>query len=321
MQIVMSASALERVRPRLALRRPQVEVGTFTPATIETVADLPAQVFWASADLNASGQRQAFLQAVARNGAARWMQTFNAGLDHPAYRAIMERGIRITKSDAQAVAIAEYVLAQTLCRLHPLAAQREAQAKREWRRTPFREIAGSHWLLVGFGNIGKAVALRLRGFGARVTAVRRRPEPNELADEVVALEDLPAVLPRADVIVLACPANASTRDLVGDRFLGLVKPGAILINIGRGTLVDEEALKRSLERGGLAHVILDVARAEPPDASSWLWDHPGVTLTAHTSNAGSGVLDRGDELFLDNLDRYLLGRPLRNEAEPADLDL
>jgi len=104
-------------------------------------------------------------------------------------------------------------------------------------------------------------------------------------------------------------------------FFKALKPGAILINIGRGGLIDEDALRAGLDRGQPAHAVLDVFATEPLPPDSWFWDHPKVRVSAHTSNSGDGNLARGDELFLDNLARYLAKQPLRNEADPAEVGL
>ncbi len=104
-------------------------------------------------------------------------------------------------------------------------------------------------------------------------------------------------------------------------FFQALKPGAILLNIGRGGLVDEDALKAGLDRDQPAHAVLDVFQTEPLPADSWFWDHPKVRVSAHTSNSGDGNLGRGDALFLENLRRYLAKEPLLNEADPSEVGL
>ena len=174
----------------------------------------------------------------------------------------MRAGIRLTKSDAQAPAIAEYVLAHALARLHPIAEQRAAQDARDWRRVEFREVADTRWLLVGFGAIGREVAARLRPFGAHVMAVRRHPAPDPLADAVIGPDAVASALPETDVIVLAAPLTAETEGMVDAGFLAAAKPGALLVNVARGGLVDEDALRAALD-GELGHAVLDVFDEEP----------------------------------------------------------
>ena len=142
-----------------------------------------------------------------------------------------------------------------------------------------------------------------------------------LADRTLALKDLPGVLPDADVVVLAPALNDQTRGMCDEAFFKAMKPGSILINIGRGGLVDEDALRAGLDRDQPAHAVLDVFQTEPLPADSWFWDHPKVRVSAHTSNSGDGNAARGDELFLENLRRYLAKEPLLNEAHPSEVGL
>ncbi|MCP5155094.1 MAG: D-2-hydroxyacid dehydrogenase [Ectothiorhodospiraceae bacterium] len=247
------------------------------------------------------------------------LQTFNAGLDNPAYRRLAEKGVRICNSSAQSVAIAEYVMASVLAVFHPLEERRAAQARREWKKTPFREIAGTRWLVVGFGPIGREVATRARAFGATIDVVRRSPRAPDFVDEVGTMADIGRFAARADVVVFACALNAQTRKFADESFFATVKPGAVLVNIARGALVDDAALVGALDAGRLSCAVLDVFDPEPLPVDSPLWAHPGVRVTAHTSFGGSGTRGRWDELFFDNLPRYVRGEPLANEVDPADI--
>jgi phosphoglycerate dehydrogenase-like enzyme len=151
--------------------------------------------------------------------------------------------------------------------------------------------------------------------------VRRQSDDRGLADAVIPLADITRVLPQTDVVVLACALNDQTRYLANDAFFGALKKGAILINIGRGALVDAEALKRGLDRDQPGHAVLDVFEQEPLPVDNWMWSHPKIRISAHTSPFGSGTPRRGDELFLENLKRYLKGEALLNEATRAEVGL
>jgi phosphoglycerate dehydrogenase-like enzyme len=230
--------------------------------------------------------------------------------------------VRLSKSSAQATPIAEYVVAHALSLQVPIDAQAALQAKHEWKNTPYRELGHTRWLMAGFGNIGHEIAKRIKPFGVHLTVVRRSPTgQGDLADQVIALKDIGGELPQADVVVLACALNDETRSMCDKAFFKAMKPGAILINIGRGGLVDEDALRAGLDRDQPAHAVLDVFQTEPLPADSWFWDHPKVRVSAHTSNSGDGNLGRGDELFLENLRRYLAGDALLNEATPSEVGL
>ena len=175
------------------------------------------------------------------------------------------------------------------------------------------------WLIAGFGPIGQEVARRVKAFGANTTVIRRSPAPSPLADRSGTMANLATFLPEADVIVLACSLNAQTRGFAGPGFFGAVKEGAILVNIARGALIDDAAMIAALDQGRLATAILDVFHEEPLPPGNPLWSHPKVRMTSHTSFAGSGVRGRWDQLFLDNITRYVRSQALANEVDPADI--
>jgi len=329
MQILMTKAARNRLGERLPDVAPGAEVVTAVAADAYerngqpiAVEDIDPEVVWLSLDSYASGTLGQLFGRLMKTQAPRWTQIMAAGIDNPMFRSIMEKGVRISKSSAQATPIAEYVVAHALSLQVPIAAQAALQARHEWKNTPYRELAHTRWVLVGFGNIGHEIAKRIKPFGVDLTVVRRNPAAaGELADRVIGLPDLASTLPDADVIVLACALNDETRGMCDAAFFEALKPGAILINIGRGGLVDEEALRAGLDRDRPAHAVLDVFQTEPLPADSWLWDHPKVRVSAHTSNSGDGNLARGDELFLENLRRYLASEPLLNEADPSEVGL
>lgn len=326
MQILMSEAALGRVRDRLAAMAPGLDVVTVDPAGVlkrdgAVIEAVDPEVYWVSLDIYASGQLGAFFGRMLQGKGGKWAQLFNAGLDNAAFRHLMAHGLRLTKSNAQAPAIAEYVVCHALSLLHPIAEQARVQAAHEWKRVPFREIGSSRWLMVGFGNIGTEIARRLHPFGAHLTVVRRNLAPEPLAAEVRPTTDLLGLLPDADVVVLACAMNDQTRGMADAAFFAAMKPGSILINIARGGLVDEDALRAGLDRDQPATAVLDVFETEPLPADAWVWDHPKVRVTAHCSNAGDGPPARGDALFLENLARYRAGAPLLNEADRSEVGL
>ena len=278
-----------------------------------------ADFIWLSQHVKAAGHLDTAFGVALKLEGLKVLQTFNAGLDDPAYRQIADAGISICNSSAQGIAIAEYVIGQVLSVFQPIAEQRAMQAAREWRVTPHREISRTHWLIVGYGPIGGALASRVKAFGAGVSVIRRSAVADDVCDRVGTAEDLPAFLPDADVIVIAAPLNAETRGLVGDAFLSEVKPGAVLVNVARGGLVDDSALMQALDRGALSTAVLDVFHTEPLPKDDPLWSHPGVRITPHTSFAGDGVQDRWDQLFLDNLGRFVRGEELVRVVDPRDL--
>ena len=239
---------------------------------------------------------------------------FLAGHDGPLFPKLAQRGVRVTVTHANGVSIAEYVLHAVLD--HYLGAEqwRRAQAAREWRTHEFREIEGTTWLVIGLGSIGGRVARRAQAFGATVIGSRRNPTADDPADRTVTLGEHLSVVHEADVIVLAAPASDETNGMVNDDFLGSMKPGSMLINVARGSLVDEDALLRALDRGVPEAAVLDVVGTEPLPDDHPFWTHPAVTLTPHNAAFGDGRSRRQAELFTDNLGRLLRGEDLIHEV-------
>lgn len=282
-------------------------------------ADVDVDYLWLSPELSLEGGLQTAFDVALKCRSIKVLQTFNAGLDAPAYKQILAKGVRICNSSAQALAISEYVIAQVLSLFQPLAEQRELQAMKKWQRTPFREISGTNWLIIGFGPIGRAIAQRAKAFAASICVIRRSPETGPTVDRAGTIADLPEFLPPADVVVLACPLNVSTLRLAGKAFFDAIKPGAVLVNIARGGLIDDRAMIKALDDGRLAAAVLDVFHTEPLPADDPLWAHPNIRLTSHTSFSGNGVRRRWEQLFLDNLPRFVKGEKLLNEVNPKDL--
>ena len=215
---------------------------------------------------------------------------------------------------ATRVLIAEYVVANVLDRFQNQQRRREYQSQNRWQAEEFRELNGSRWLIIGLGNIGSRIGKGVKAFDAKVIGVRRSGLESDAAERVITQAEIASVLPDQDVVVLSCGLSEETRGLVDREFLGAMNERAILVNIGRGGLVDEPALLQSLDAGEIDFAILDVFGREPLPADSPFWNHPRVALTPHSSNRGTGTGRRGDELFLENLEAFLTGKVLRNEV-------
>jgi phosphoglycerate dehydrogenase-like enzyme len=173
-------------------------------------------------------------------------------------------------------------------------------------------------VVVGVRGIGAAVAERLTALGARCDGVRRSAggEPPPGFARVVGADALDEVLAGADVVVLAAPSTPETDHLLDARRLALLSAGAVVVNVGRGALVDEAALAAALAGGRLRGAVLDVTEREPLPPESPLWGMPNVLLTPHVSPTSPGRFwDRMLDLFVDNWDRYRRGAPLRNAVD------
>mgnify|MGYP003670847350 CR=1 FL=1 len=324
--VAMHEASYAHIGPRLDALGLDIAVITFDSDGMYRVdgkATPPAEVsvdyFWLSSHIAKAGATKAAFKLVLDTKSIDVLQTFNAGLDAPVYRQASGKGVRICNSSAQSVAIAEYTMAQVLSVYHPIEQQRALQAAGTWQQTPFRELSRATWLIVGLGAIGHDVAVRAKAFGSTVLAVRRAPAADPAIDEAGTLDALAEFLPRADIILLSCPLTETTQGLADKAFFAAAKPGAMLVNIGRGGLIDDTAMIASLDENRLATAVLDVFDQEPLPADNPLWTHPKVRITSHTSFNGNGVQDRWDALFLDNLPRYLKGEPLLREVAPADI--
>jgi phosphoglycerate dehydrogenase-like enzyme len=277
------------------------------------------EVGWATADMFFSPAARQYFAVVLKSNSLKWVQSSAAGYDSPVFGMIVSKGARLTTNHSQAVGMSEYVLATVLDHFQRGPDRRVEQAAARWTPLNYREIAGSNWLIVGFGAIGQETARRARAFGAKIVGVRRQTGPEPLADAMATPDALPSLLPGADVVVLSLPLNANTANMVDAAFLAAMKPGSVLVNVGRGGLVDEAALLAALDAGKPEHAILDVFQTEPLPAESRFWSHPRVTATPHASPMGSGLQARSDALFVDNLTRYLAGEPLLNEVSAKEV--
>lgn len=256
---------------------------------------------------------------------ARWLQASSAGIGQLVERRGLARtGITFTTaSGVHARPLAEFVMMVMLEHVKRAALAREQQRERLWQRFSTGELSGKTLGIVGFGRIGKEVARLARAFDMRIIASKRTTAGHEPADlGVDALFDgsgLHQLLAESDYVCLITPHTPETEGLMDEAAFAAVKPGAVLINIARGVVVDEPALLNALDSGRLAHAALDVAAVEPLPADSPLWDHPEITIYPHSASTGEYENERLVELFCDNLRRYLAGEPLRNELDTARL--
>lgn len=258
----------------------------------------------------------------------RWIHTAAAGVGSLLYEELAASDVTLTNSAGiYAVPMAESVLAGVLALLRGLDIAIDRQRQRVWDKSPFigaaspiREMRDCRALIVGTGGIGTALAERLTALGARCTGVRRRPAlgPPPGFAAVHPPDALDELLPVHDLLVLAAPATAETRALVTAERLNRLPIGAIVVNVGRGTLLDEDALAEGVAAGRLRGAVLDVFREEPLPAGSPLWSLPSVLITPHVSGVSPlGFWPRELALFMDNWHHWSRGEPLRNAVDKA----
>jgi phosphoglycerate dehydrogenase-like enzyme len=255
--------------------------------------------------------------------ALRWVHSAAAGVGSVLETGIERSSVLLTNSAGiHGSPIAEFIVAGILHFFRGLDVAIAQQRRAEWNKaffvaedSPLREVSGARVLIVGAGGLGSETARRLAALGARCVGLRRRPELGapEGFHEVHGLEALDDELPRADVLVLAAPLTADTQALMTRARLARLPSGAIVINVARGALLDEEAVADMLEAGRLRGAVLDVFRQEPLATTSRLWQVPGMLVVPHVSPVSPGRFwPRQLDLFLDNWRRYVSGQPLCN---------
>ena len=219
-------------------------------------------------------------------------------------------------SGAYGPTISEHILMVLLMLLRRMPEYQRELSRRQWTyHTPIRSIIGSHVVVLGTGDIGSNTARRLKALGASVTGVCRSGKCSEPAfDRVLPTAELDSVLPTADALVMALPATSDTVGILSRERIALLPEHAYVVNVGRGSAIDQQALGDALRIGRLAGAALDVMTPEPLPADDPLWDCPNLIITPHVSgNMSLGLTcDIDVDMFCADLERYAAGKPLHN---------
>ncbi len=248
-----------------------------------------------------------------------WIHSFSAGVERVATPTVRARDLIVT--NARGVfsrPIAEYVVMMSLAITRRLPQLLELQHERTWQPLRGRELGGLTVGIVGYGSIGSDIARLLAPFGSTVIATRRRPDRGTAGVdgvELMGLDRLDELLRRSDIVVVAAPLTDDTAGLIGAPQLQEMREHAWLINIARGRLLDELALRRALTSGWIGGAVLDVFNEEPLPADSPLYDTPNLIITPHTSWSSDRVVERSLALFVENLERFAAGTPLENVVD------
>jgi len=321
-------------RRLLASVDPRVELvfeGEDTAAWSAGLVDAEAEVLFAS-------HPPADLTGVPR---LRWFQTSSAGLDDVLAADPWRHGVTVTNgSGIHAVHMGEYVLGATLLWGERLEARLANRTTHRWdrdfasRELRGRRIRGRTAAIVGYGSLGREAARLLHALGMRILAVKANPgrrvdtgwrEPGTgdpegaLPERIVGIDGLRDVVGESDVVVLTLPATSRTRGIVDASVLGAMRPQALLVNVGRGALIDQDALIWTLREGRIGGAVLDVTVPEPLPDDSPLWALPGCLVTPHLSGWGdeAALWHTTALLFAENLRRYVTGEPLLNVTSKA----
>jgi phosphoglycerate dehydrogenase-like enzyme len=248
----------------------------------------------------------------------KWLFTVAAGVEHVPCALLHGRGIRASNgSGLNAANVADYAVLGVLAAAKRFDNVVRAHDRCEWLRTPPGqfELENSSALIVGYGAIGEAIGKRLAPFGVSVTGVRSRPNA---AAGILGAQDWRHRIGNFDWILVAAPATPETKALISRAEFVAMKPGAWVINVARGSLIDREALLDALKARHIGGVVLDVTDPEPLPADDPLWKMPNAIITMHLAGRSeTGLYNRAAALFVANLQRYVRGEPLENEIDLA----
>lgn len=256
---------------------------------------------------------------MARHKKLRWIQATSAGIGGFMKRTgLDESGLMVTTAGGiHSVPLAEFAVTGALYFTKGVPELRGRQAKRHWERYTTRQLAGQRALVVGLGGMGRQVVATFAALGVTVTGLGRDGGSYDVPglSRLIHRDELDAALPDADILVLCCPLTPETEGLIGRAQLACLPPHAVLVNIARGPVVDEDALADALANGRLGGACLDVFSQEPLPADSPLWGMDNVLISPHSASTVATENQLLTRLFIDNLERFLAGRPLRNLYE------
>ncbi|HSF13562.1 MAG TPA: D-2-hydroxyacid dehydrogenase [Erythrobacter sp.] len=299
------------IRPMLEARLPEgLDVRWFMTHDEALAAVADAEIGWF--DMNDQAAMAETLRAAKK---LKWLNSIYAGLDFLPMDVLIERGITVTNgAGINAITIAEYVVMGMLNIAKGYRDVVRAQDRHEWLLDSpgKRELAGSKALLLGYGAIGKLIEPRLAAFDVAVSVVRRSPGENTLGPD-----EWRARLSEFDWIILAVPATPETEGMIGAAELAAMKSDAVIVNIARGSVIDQPALVEALEKKTIGGAFLDVTTPEPLPADHPLWSLPNAHISMHLSGrAQNQMFIRSGDRFLDNLGKYLRGEPVAPVFDP-----
>jgi phosphoglycerate dehydrogenase-like enzyme len=256
----------------------------------------------------------------------KWIHSTAAGVSQLMYPELRESGLLVTNpSGIFSVPMAEHTMGLLVALARNFPDSVRQQDAKHWSQQELwdkpqhlTELNGQVLLIVGYGSIGREVAKRAKAFEIRVWGVTRSGDGERAyAEKIFPAARLHEALPAADYVLIAAPETAETKQLIGAAEIAKMKRGARLINVGRGSLLDEAALIRALENGALGGAALDVAETEPLPAESPLWTAPNLMITPHTSGVSDRLWVRQTEILMDLLERWFNGREMFNRVDFA----
>lgn len=312
-QVVINIPADEALRERLRAAAPELEFH-FIEAEEDSPVLEEAEILF--------GQFGSAIFKQAKR--VKWLQLLSSGVDRFMKPGVLPEGVMLTSATGSyGDLIAEFMLAGTLSLLYHFHEYRDQQRAGVWKLCDLPgTLMGRTAVILGLGDIGESYARRLKALGVYTIGVRRaRLQKSEVVDELYPFDDpaLDGLFPRADIVAMSLPNTTQTKGLLSRARIGSLKQEAIVINIGRGSTLDEAALTAALQEGRIAGAALDVFAQEPLPAESPLWRMKNVIITPHAAgnDLAPAVIERTMALFFRNLAAYREGRPLENVIDPS----
>jgi phosphoglycerate dehydrogenase-like enzyme len=282
-----------------------------------TVEELTTALPKADVILVWRSDRELLSAAWPHAGSLKWIQSASAGVDGILFPELVDSHVVLTNAGGVFdTGVAEYVLGLMLVFAKDLVGVLDRQTRREWEPGDTETLEAKRLLIVGVGPIGRAVGRTAKACGMLVRGLGRTARPGDrIFASIFGADELEDALGWADYVVDALPATPATRHLFDAAAFGAMHPWARFINVGRGSTVEQDALIEALKSGGIAAAALDVFEDEPLPPASPLWDLPNVIVSPHVAGDTAGWRESVVELFIENLERYLTGDPLRNVVD------
>ena len=326
-EVVMTLAFPEEMIEELRQVSPRLHIHTFNPKRVE---DIPAEV-WAQCEVLYTDR---ILPGMAQAPNLKWIQFHYAGIDYAADAAILRKPdlLATTLSGAASPQVAEYCLTMMLALGHHMPDMFKLQSRTEWPADRWERLSPFEWRnstvgMIGYGSIARELARLLQPFDVTILAAKkdvRHPEDNgytipgqgdpegNLFTRLYPMEALNSMLKTCDYVICSLPLSPEARGLIGAETIAAMKPGAYLIDVGRGNIIDPAALLAALQEKKLAGAALDVFAEEPLPANSPFWRLPNVIISPHIAGISPHYLDRAVRMFGANLARYLQGELLFN---------
>ncbi len=289
-----------------------IAVGESLEAFERVAAGADAILVW-------SGTRALLQRIWAIAPRVQWVHSRAAGLDGVLFRELIESPVPLTNgSGVFSRSLGEFVAAAALYFAKDFRRMMRNQAAGRWEQFDVEEVHGKTMGIVGYGDIGRASAERGKALGMRVIALRKRPEKSQgdsLIDEVFAPDRLLDLMGQSDYVVSAAPLTPETKGLIGAEAIAAMKPTGVLMNVGRGPVIDEAALVAALREKRIRGAALDVFETEPLPAGHPYYSFENLLLSPHCADHTPTWLEDAMQFFVENFERFRLGEPLKNVVE------